>query len=360
MEITRVRTAKVSVPVPRRAETIGGPEHCENVLIWVEGAEGVDGQSCIWLMGPPNLDAYQAAVHALEGLVIGKDTDSLEEIHDTLWGSLRHQFGTKGIGVTAASALESATWDLLGKERGESVSSMLGRQRDRVPVYAGASLWFSASIPELRAEAEAWLADGYQAMKMRAGVHGVEEDARRITALRETVGDDVDLMVDCLQMLSFDDALALGRAVEDLSLTWLEDPIDSRDLTGHARLAEELNTPIATGEHEYGVHGFETLFDLAKPDVALIDLARVGGVRDFTTVAEIAASRDIPIVSHCNPEQCLQVMAAAPEAMYVDQLTWWEPLYAEHIDFDDGHYLVPDRPGFGFTFVDDVVERFGV
>lgn len=247
MTITRLRTAKVSVPIPKRAVTVGGPVSCECVLVWLEDDEEIAGQSCIWLMGRQNLDAYESAVRALEGRVVGRDARAVDEIRAALWQHLRHQFGTKGIGVTAASALEWAAWDLLGKRRGASVSSMLGRRRDRVPAYVGGSLWFDASIAQLRTEAEAWVADGFRALKMRAGAHGVDEDVKRISAVRDAVGDNVEMMIDCLQQMDYEDALALGRRVEDLNLAWIEDPLDCRDLEGHARLAEELETPIATG-----------------------------------------------------------------------------------------------------------------
>lgn len=117
MQISGSRSAKVSVPISRREETVGGPTSCECVLVWLDTDDGIEGQSCIWLMGRDNLDVYEAAVRALAGRVVGSDADAVGEIHESLWTALRYRFGTKGIGVTAAAALESAAWDLLGKHQ---------------------------------------------------------------------------------------------------------------------------------------------------------------------------------------------------------------------------------------------------
>jgi L-alanine-DL-glutamate epimerase-like enolase superfamily enzyme len=129
-------------------------------------------------------------------------------------------------------------------------------------------------------------------------------------------------------------------------------------LVGHAHLVEVLDTPIATGEHEYGVHGFENLIARRAADVLLVDLMRVGGVKDFMTVAAMAEDVGIDIVSHCFPEQSVQLLAAAGDVRFAEHSNWWSPLYNETLTINDGQYLIPDRPGFGFTFVDDVLERF--
>lgn len=197
-------------------------------------------------------------------------------------------------------------------------------------------------------------------MKMRAGLHGPDEDVRRVAAVRKAVGPEVGLMVDCLQLMSRDDALALGKRVEHLGLCWIEDPVACRDLEGHAMLADHLETPVATGEHEYGVHGFRALLDAGAADIVLIDLNRVGGVSDFMKVTELASERGVGVVNHCTPDQGIHLLAAAPDAAYVDRNNWWQPLYDERLEFDDGALPVPDRPGFGFTFADDVADRHGV
>jgi len=295
---------------------------------------------------------------ALERQVAGRDPADPEAIRQALWGDLRYQMGTKGVGVSAASALEWATWDLLGKQTGESVSRMLGRKREHVPCSAGGSLWFGASVDELCEGASAVVDDGHRMMKMRARLHGVDEDVRRVTAVRETIGTDLELAVDCLQLFSFDEALDFGRRVEDLGLTWIEDPLDVRHVDGHARLAAELDTPIATGEHEYGVHGFRSLLDAEAADVLLIDLARVGGVADFVDVAELATQRGVKAVNHCAPEQSVQLAAVAP--VHIEHVDWWSALYEEQLAIVNGEAVVPDEPGFGFTFVPEVAERFAV
>lgn len=97
-------------------------------------------------------------MNALAGQVIGRSLDVIEDLAAGLWGHVRHGVGTKGVGVTAASALETACWDLLGKSTGRPVSAILGCERDRVPAHLEGAVWFEASIDQLRVEAEKWVA----------------------------------------------------------------------------------------------------------------------------------------------------------------------------------------------------------
>lgn len=358
MTVTTIRTATVELPIAERVDTITGPPSTSSVLVWVDDDEGQAGESHLWVTGRENLATYEAAVRALARHVVGREPDDVEGVKGAIWGDLRHSTGTGGVAVSAASVIECALWDLRGKRAGRPVSDLIGpRTRDRVIAGAGGSLWLLASFEDLVAGAEALATQGHRAVKMRAGIFGVEEDSRRIHAVRDVVGPDVDLAVDCLQTMNFDHALALGHATEDVGLAWLEDPLDVRDIDGHARLAAALETPVATGEHAYGVHGVRAILDAEAADILLVDLVRVGGVSDFIEATDLAATRGVDVVTHCSPEQSLQI--AATRSIRFEHVDWWAPLYSEAIEFEDGYALIPDRPGFGFTFAPDIVERFG-
>jgi L-alanine-DL-glutamate epimerase-like enolase superfamily enzyme len=132
MKITNIRTAKVSVPIRKAPVEVGGHTTCESVLVWLDTDEGVTGESCIWMAGRQYLDAYEAAVHAIVPHVVGTDLSKIDGLRDSIWRYLRYQLDTRGIGATAASVIDWACWDAVGKSRGESVSSLLGRKRDRI------------------------------------------------------------------------------------------------------------------------------------------------------------------------------------------------------------------------------------
>ena len=162
MTISAVRTAKVDIPIAQRVDTVGGWDQSQSLLVWIDHDDGTTGISHIWMVGPHNLDAYEGAVRSLQRHLVDKDideTDAIDRIRLAMWNDLRYQLGTAGPGVSAASALEWTLWDLRGKREGRSVSAMLGRVRDTVPINAGGSLWWGASIDQLRDGAESRTAE---------------------------------------------------------------------------------------------------------------------------------------------------------------------------------------------------------
>jgi L-alanine-DL-glutamate epimerase-like enolase superfamily enzyme len=252
--------------------------------------------------------------------------------------------------VVGISALDSALWDLLGKSTGLPLYRLLGGARDRVPAYHSGGLWLSSSTSELVAEAESFAAAGFKAMKMRLGHADPTVDVARVRAVRDAIGPGIRLMADANQGLTESQAIRLGRALEGFDLTWMEEPLPAWDVEGLARVAAALDTPIASGETEYTRYGFRRMLELRSADVLMPDLQRVGGVSEFIRVGHMAESHDIPVSSHLFPEMSIQVLGALANASYLEYMPWFSDLYNEKLEFEGGDALVPERPGFGFTF----------
>ena len=121
--------------------------------------------------------------------------------------------------------LDIACWDIIGKAAERPLYQLWGACRDRVPVYASAGLWMSSGLDELRAEARAFLEQGFKAMKVRLGSARWQDDVARVEALRDVIGDDIALMADSNQGLDLPRALRLGRALERFELKWYEEPL---------------------------------------------------------------------------------------------------------------------------------------
>lgn len=362
MKIDRIRTAKVSIPIDPVLTMVASPplEMVDCLLVSVDTDDGLTGESYIWTFGRRRLSIYEALIQFMEEIVVGQDPCDVQTVNQSLWASVLHGLGSKGVAVSGISLIDWACWDILGKSLNASVSQMLGRVRDRIPTYASCGLWWGMSQKELCAQAKSYVAAGFRGMKMSIGMRSVDEDEARVRAVRDAIGPDIDLMADAVQSLSVQNALELGRKLEKYNLVWIEDPITCYDLDGHAYLAKSLDTAIATGEHEYGQHGFRVLIEQGQVDILLLDLSRVGGVRDFMAVAEMAAARDIPILNHISTEHSLQLCGSAPNCLYAEHTSWVEPLFDEKMELEGGDLIIPDRPGFGFTFAADVVDRFGV
>ena len=152
-------------------------------------------------------------------------------------------------------------------------------------------------------------------------------------------------------------AIRLGRELEEFRLDWFEEPLPAWDLEGLARVADALDTAIASGETEYTRYGFRRMLDLRSADILMPDLQRVGGVSEFMRVGHMAESHDIAVSSHLFPETSLQLLGALSNAIYLEYMPWFSELYAERLVFEEGKALVPERPGWGFTFNEDYIRH---
>ena len=194
---------------------------------------------------------------------------------------------------------------------------------------------------------------------MRLGSADPAVDVARVRAVRKAIGPGIRLMADANQGLSESQAIRLGRALEAFDLTWFEEPLPAWDVEGLARVAAALDTPIASGETEYTRYGFRRMLELRTADILMPDLQRVGGVSEFMRVGHMAESFDIPVSSHLFPETSIQLLGALSNASYLEYMPWFSVLYREKLEFEDGDALVPERPGFGFTFDTDYIDRLG-
>ena len=178
------------------------------------------------------------------------------------WDRQRDQLsnGTRRLGrsvfAPALSAVDIAIWDLRGLQADRPLYALLGGSSGAVPIYGSGRGSNSLELDELVQHTLGYLRDGYPAVKVRAGARSVEDDLHRLRVVRGAVGDKVRLMVDCNEQLDLPGALWLGRRLAELGYYWLEEPLIAEDLDGHAVLAEQLEIPIAVGEHLVGRREF--------------------------------------------------------------------------------------------------------
>ena len=357
MKITALRTVQVELPLETPIRTsIHYVESIGCVLLSIETDEVLIGEGLVWSLGTRRLDTLEAMIQSLAVKVVGRDPHEHAGLWAEMWGDVNF-FGAKGITLFAIGAIDMALWDLVGKAHGLSVCRLLGQSRDRVRAYHSGGLWVSMSIDELQVQARDFLGQGYRALKMRLGKPSVAEDIERVAAVREAIGPDIDLMADANQGFTVNHAIRMGRALESYNLVWFEEPVRAHDLAGSARVAAEIDTPIASGETEYARYGFRDMLERGSADVLMPDLERVGGITEFVKVAHMAEAFDIPVSPHVYTEQCLQLCGALHNINYSEFMPWFAPLYNESTDLVDGDLLIPDRPGLGFTFNPEAVAR---
>lgn len=310
----------------------------------------------------------------LAPLLIGQDPWDSE----FLWQHMYRKtmaFGRKGVALVAISALDIAIWDLMGKAAKQPVFRLLGgRTKAKIPVYA--SRLYSIPLDELVQEAAAYKAQGYKAMKLRFGwgpIDGAEGMARNvelIRTVRETVGDEIDIMADAYMGWSLDYAKRMMRLIEPFNLRWLEEAIIPDDINGYHELRRFGTTPIAAGEHEFTSYGFRQMIEAKSLDYFQFDTNRVGGITAARKIQALAEAYSIPVVPHAGQMHNYNVVMASlnsPIAEYFpmvdvevgNELFWYifkgEPQAVDgHIDLDD------NLPGLGLEIDEAALSRFKV
>ena len=357
MKVTRVETRCVTVKLDKPIGSALGQLHSFGcILVFVHCDSGIVGENLIFTLNARRTRVLQSMVEEMADLVIGHDAGHIASFWARAWRDINF-LGHKGVTVVGISALDGALWDALGKMSNLPLYRILGGAQDRVPVYHSGGLWLSSSDKELVAEAERFAAAGFRAMKMRLGSSEPATDVARVRSVRTAIGPKIKLMADANQGLTESQAIRLGRALEEFDLTWFEEPLPAWDLDGLARVAAALDTPIASGETEYTRYGFRRMLELRSADILMPDLQRVGGVSEFMRVGHMAESYDIPVSSHLFPETSLQVLGGLANTIYLEYMPWFSKLYNETIKFAEGQAIVPERPGWGFTFNQDYVSH---
>lgn len=355
MKVSAVETQPVVVQLDQPiGSALGQIAKFGCILVTVRTDGGVTGENLIFTLNDRRTAVLRQMVDELADVAVGQDAGHIARFWARAWKDINF-LGHKGVPVAGISAIDGALWDILGKTAGLPLYRVLGGAQDRVPAYHSGGLWLSRSVDELVEEAQGFVAQGFRAMKMRLGLPNPADDIARVKAVRDAIGPDVKLMADANQGLTEAQAIRLGRRLEPFGLTWFEEPLPAWDLDGLARVAAALDTPIASGETEYTRYGFRRMLELRSADILMPDLQRVGGVSEFMRVGHMAESHDIAVSSHLFPETSLQVLGALSNATFLEYMPWFSRLYNEALEFRDGAAMVPERPGWGFTFNGDYI-----
>jgi L-alanine-DL-glutamate epimerase-like enolase superfamily enzyme len=357
MKIGRAVVHPLRIPLARPLRTsIHDIRALDTVLVELPGADGAVGVGYCFAFGERRARALQALVEDLAPIYEGGEASATRAHFDRAWRSINF-IGHAGLAVMALAALDTACWDLAAQAAGLPLWRLLGADRRRVPTYASSGLWLDRSLDELVAEARGFVAAGHRAVKMRLG-RAPAEDLARARALREALGPDVKLLADVNQGWDEATALRVGRALDEVGLFWLEEPLPYEDLAGAARVAAALDTPIASGETEYGWLGMKRYLDARAADILMPDLERMGGVTGYLKAVELCEAYQTPVSSHLFMEVCGHVLAAAPHGVILEHMDWWQELFDDRLAVVDGCVVLPDRPGLGVGLDRTALARF--
>ncbi len=358
MQIVGVRSRAVSVPLEIPIiSAIRQSERVEIIIVDVLTDTEIVGQSYLQAFGVQQARAIRSLLEYL-GTVLAGENPLLTLRCNQIMDRAINLLGRGGIATFALSGIDCALWDILGKATGTPVAMLLGAAGDRCMAYQSAGLWLMEPGPELADQANALLEQGFTSIKMRLGRPSSLADLTAAQVVREAIGADRMLMMDANQAWSAQNSIAMGRLLEQFEPVWIEEPVDHDDFAGHALVARELTTPIATGENVYLPQGFHRLLEAGACDIAMPDIQRVGGITGWMRVAALAEARRVPIASHLFPEISMHVLVASPTAQILEYVPWAQPIMGEPMVIHEGAAIVSPRPGLGLVFDDAAIERY--
>jgi len=357
--IERVRLSLVMLPLPEPisdAKVFTGRQKplTEVALLFatIDSRDGLSGLGFSYSKraGGPGLFAH---AQEIAPTLIGQDPNDISRIYTALlWAGA--SVGRSGLATQAIAAFDVALWDMKAKRAGLPVAKLIGAQRDSVRCYNTSGGFLHMPVEQVTANADAALAGGIGAVKIKVGHPDRRVDIARVAAVRKHLGDDVPLMVDANQQWDRTSALRICRELEDFGLTWIEEPLDAHDAEGHAALAARLDTPIATGEMLVSVAEHRRLIDARAADILQPDAPRIGGITPFLTLMAFAEDARVDIAPHFAMQIHLHLAATTPGESWVEHFDWLDPVFNERLETADGRMIVPTAPGLGLTLADAV------
>jgi L-rhamnonate dehydratase len=361
--IRRVAATPLDVPVVLDAAGIEKKTSLSVCLVEVEDASGRIGHGMTAITEEEVVAAAvnEVAAHALAG------EDALA--HERLWEKLYWLLsprGQTGYASHAIAAIDVALWDLKGKALGMPVWRLLGAARAKVPVYTTFGFG-SYTRDELAAAARWWVARGHRHLKMVVGQHALQrrdeprpveeviaEDVRRVRAVREAVGEDVDLHVDANCSLDAFHAGRLARALEEFDVSFFEEPVKENDIPALLALRRATRLPIAAGQNEGLAWRFRDLIASRAVDIIQPNVVIGGGFTQCLRIAGMAAAFNLPIANggawaHHNMHLHAGFAHGGRVEYHYAAVKVCEAIFGPLPAPVDGWLALPEAPGLGFA-----------
>ncbi|WPP50848.1 enolase C-terminal domain-like protein [Catalinimonas niigatensis] len=284
-------------------------------------------------------------------------------------------YGRKGAVLAAISALDIALWDIKGKAFQQPVFMLLGgRTKEVIPAYY--SRLYTRDLDSLQQEAAKFKEQGFKGMKLRCGypmtegLAGMKKNVEMVKAVRETVGDEVDIMLDAYMGFNLPYAKRFLKALEPYQLRWVEELLLPDEIHNFAKLKQYTDIPISSGEHEFTRYGFHDLLNAQALDIFQFDTNRVGGFTEAQKICSMAQVHGVEVIPHGGQMHNLHVIMssfACPMAEYFPQTDievgnemFWYIFDGEAIAENGNLQLDDHKPGVGLSLKEEHLEHFHI
>jgi mandelate racemase len=355
LTIRSVGARAVDAPLdPPLRNSLNTIDRAPLVVAEVQTEEGPAGTAYVFPYTPAALGPTAALVRNIGATLAGRALAPA-----TLWPELHNSFrilGTEGLVQIALSAIDMALWDAMGQAAGVPLCRLLGAEPRPVPIYASLRGWGPAMLAEEAGRAVA--ATGARAVKFKLGHARLEDDLATVRAVRAALGAGTEILVDYNQGLTRPEGERRGRALADLEVGWLEEPLPVDDDAGLAALRAALPIPVQGGENWWGPRGMARALDAGAVDLCMPDAMKIGGVTGWQQAAAIAAAKRVPMSSHIFVEASVHLLPVAPTAHLLEHLDVAGPLLRTPLVVKDGTAEVPVRPGLGLEWDEAALRRW--
>jgi galactonate dehydratase len=341
--------------VVRRGNRTIYPQTMRSAVIRVTLESGAEGWGETYGLVAPN------AIHAfvediIAPIIAGRSPFDVQAIWDDLYDLMRVRGYTGGFWLDAMAGVDIALWDLMGKLTDLSLPQLLGGQhRDRIPAYVSGLP--RPTIAEKVDLAKSFVDRGYRAVKIAAVVsyEGVE---REIAALREGLGPEIAIMLDCHWIYSPAEAIALIAKLARYDLTFIEAPCKTEDVQGLADIARHSVIPVAAGEEWRTVFDARSRLEARAVSIVQPEMGHTG-ITQFMRIAQLAQAHHAQIIPHATIGAGIFAAASLLASSTILNLRWHEyqhsifhhsaSLMDGRLECSDGHFVLPDGPGLGVT-----------
>jgi L-alanine-DL-glutamate epimerase-like enolase superfamily enzyme len=343
-------------PKVKRTDAVQTFELQETPMVRIIDADGAVGTGYSYTIGTGGSSVCRLIDDHLAAALIGREAEGIEGLWRTLFFRV-HATTVGAITSIALAAIDTALWDLRAQKSGLPLHRLAGGAKDGIDLYYTEGGWLHMETAELVDEAVKAKERGFGGTKIKVGRPHVAEDVTRLTAVRDKVGYDWEIMTDANQGLSLDEAIRRARHYEKLDVAWFEEPIHADDVSAHRRLSQSTTIPIAIGESLYSLSQFKDYLEAGACSIVQVDVGRIGGITPWLKVAHMAEAFNVPVCPHFLMEIHLGLCCAVPNSRWLEFIPQLDLVTSSPIRIENGKAIPSEKPGLGIDWNWESLER---
>ena len=335
-------------PMVTRSDAIQSFTSQETPIVRITDSDGTEGVGYTYTIGTGGTAIHALLKDYLIPRLIGQESLMIEEIWKDLF-FFTHATSVGAITSLSLAAIDTALWDLKAKRSDLPLHQLAGGAQSKVPLYTTEGGWLHLTVDELIDDALAVKEQGFGGSKIKVG-RPIAEDAARLQAVKDAVGEDFNIMIDANQGFTVDEAIRRASYYADAGVAWYEEPLPAEDIQGHVRLAHSTSLPIAIGESLYHPSHFREYMARDACSIIQVDVARVGGITPWLKTAHTAEGFNLPVCPHFLMELHVALTAAVPNGKWVEYIPQLGPITQQEMKMSDGFAIPSMNPGLGILW----------